>query len=140
MDEDRYRRRPGGGGREDYGGLDIEVVVVVAGYGEVPHPAVVHLRGGAAVGGGDRVVGCLEVLALLQLARGYPLVQVIVAENCGLPFLDQYWIGSPNRKRTRTAACALPIRLRVIAARAGQLPADASRPRLSGAGHRWQAR
>jgi hypothetical protein len=44
VDEDRYRRRPGAGGRRDYGGLDIEVVVAVAGDGQVPHPAVVDGR------------------------------------------------------------------------------------------------
>jgi hypothetical protein len=40
-------------------------VVVVAGDGEVPHPAVVDLGGGAAVGDGDGAVRGLEVLALL---------------------------------------------------------------------------
>jgi hypothetical protein len=42
----------------------VEVVVVVAGYGKVPHPAVMDLRGGAAVGDGEGAVGGLEVLAL----------------------------------------------------------------------------
>lgn len=57
-------------------GHDVEVVVVVTGNGKVPHPTVVDLRGSAAVGGGDRAVGGLEVLALLELARWPPLVQV----------------------------------------------------------------
>jgi hypothetical protein len=38
-------------------GGHIEVVVVVAGDGEVPHPVVVDLRGGAAVGLGERLGG-----------------------------------------------------------------------------------
>jgi hypothetical protein len=54
----------------------VEVVVVVAGDGEVPHPPVVVSRHGAAVGDRDSAVEGLEVLALLQLARGPPLVQI----------------------------------------------------------------
>jgi hypothetical protein len=42
---------------------DVEVVVVVAGDGQVPHPVVVDLRCGAAVGDRDSAVGSLEVLA-----------------------------------------------------------------------------
>jgi len=52
---------------------DVEVVVVVAGDGEVPHPAVVLLRGGAAVSGGDGGVSGLEAFALLQLGGLNPL-------------------------------------------------------------------
>jgi hypothetical protein len=59
----------------------VEVVVVVAGDGQVPHPALVVLRGGTAVGDSCRPAGRLEVLALLQLARGTPLVQVRVVEQ-----------------------------------------------------------
>jgi hypothetical protein len=53
----------------------VEVVVVVAGDGEVPHPAVVDRWHRAAVGGGGRAVGGLEVLALLQLGGGAPQLQ-----------------------------------------------------------------
>jgi hypothetical protein len=64
MDKDRYPRRPGASGGKDGGGLDIEVVVVVAGDGEVPHPAVVDGR--------DRTSdydGCLAVRRLEMHAR-----------------------------------------------------------------------
>jgi hypothetical protein len=53
----------------------VEVVVVVAGNRQVPHPAVAYLRDGAAVGDCDGAVGSFEVLALLQLARADPLLQ-----------------------------------------------------------------
>jgi hypothetical protein len=49
----------------------VEVVVVVAGDGEVPHPAVVLGGGAPAVGDRDSVVGGLEVLALFQLGRSH---------------------------------------------------------------------
>jgi len=60
---------------------DVEVVVVVAGDGEVPHPAVVLLRGDTAAGGSNGAVGGLEVLALLQFARGSPLLQIRILEQ-----------------------------------------------------------
>jgi hypothetical protein len=41
----------------------VEVVVVVAGDCQVPHPAVVDLGRGAAVGDGEAATGGLEVLA-----------------------------------------------------------------------------
>jgi len=51
---------------------DVEVVVVVAGDGEVPHPAVMVRRVG---GGGGWPVGGVEVFALLQLGGGDPVLQ-----------------------------------------------------------------
>jgi hypothetical protein len=48
----------------------VEVVVVVAGDGEVPHPAVVDLRGGTAVGDRDTAVGGLKMLAGLEVTGG----------------------------------------------------------------------
>jgi hypothetical protein len=54
----------------------VEVVVVVAGDGEVPHPAVVVSRGRTSLRYRILTVQGLEVLALLELAGGNPLVQV----------------------------------------------------------------
>jgi len=55
---------------------DVEVVVVVAGDGEVPHPAVMVRRHATAVGGGGGwPVGGVEVFALLQLGGGDPVLQ-----------------------------------------------------------------
>jgi hypothetical protein len=56
---------------------DVEVVVVVAWDGEVPHPAVVVRRHAAAVGGagGGWPVRGVEAFALLQLGGGDPLFQ-----------------------------------------------------------------
>ena len=51
-------------------------MVVVAGDGQVPHPAVVDLWRGAAVGGGEAAVGSLEVLTFRQLVRRNPRVQI----------------------------------------------------------------
>jgi hypothetical protein len=59
-----------------FSSLDIEVVVVVPGDGQVPHPPVVPLRGDAAVGGCQRAVRGLEVLTLRQFVRSNPLVQI----------------------------------------------------------------
>jgi len=49
------------------GGVDVEVAVVVAGDGEVPHPPVVILGRGSAVGDGEGAVRGLEVLARFEL-------------------------------------------------------------------------
>jgi len=58
-----------------FSSLDIEVVVVVPGDGEIPHPAVVVSWDGAAVGDrGDAVRG-FEMLAFLQLGGSHPLLQ-----------------------------------------------------------------
>ena len=51
----------------------VEVVVVVAGDGEVPHPPVVVGRNRAAVGHDLLTVGRLEVLALAELGGLDPL-------------------------------------------------------------------
>ena len=58
------------------GCLDIEVVVVVAGDGEVPHPAVALLRDGAADHGHSRAVRGLEALAFRYFVRKNPFVQI----------------------------------------------------------------
>ena len=63
------------------GGVDVEVMVVVAGDGEVPHPAVVVGRGGAAACDGAHAVGGLQVLALLELGGGDLLLEVGVPEE-----------------------------------------------------------
>jgi hypothetical protein len=44
-----------------FGNGHVEVVVVVAGDGEVPHPSVVLLRRGAADDDRDGAVSCLEM-------------------------------------------------------------------------------
>jgi hypothetical protein len=62
-------------------GEHVEVVVVVAGDGEVPHPPVVDLRGGAAVGGGDSAVGGLEAFTLRKFIRRNPVVQIRIPEE-----------------------------------------------------------
>jgi hypothetical protein len=54
----------------------VEVVVVVAGDGEVPHRAVVNLGGGAAVGGDYRAVGGKEMLIFRKFVRTHPVVQI----------------------------------------------------------------
>ena len=46
----------------------VEVVVVVAGDGEVPHPAVVVPGRGSAVGGGQRAVRVLRCSPFFSLA------------------------------------------------------------------------
>jgi hypothetical protein len=61
--------------------LHIEVVIVVAGDGEVPHPADLVFGGVATVGDSDGAVSGFEVLALPQLARADPLVQWRVPEQ-----------------------------------------------------------
>jgi len=66
-----------------FSSLDIEVVVVVPGDGQVPHPPVVPLRGDAAVGGCQRAVRGLEVLTLRQFVRSNPLVQIRIPEQVG---------------------------------------------------------
>jgi hypothetical protein len=53
-----------------WGGNHVEVVVVVAGDGEVPHPAVVDLRRGAAVGDRDTAVRGRKMLAGLEVTGG----------------------------------------------------------------------
>lgn len=58
----------------------VEVAVVVAGNGEVPHPAIVDPRGDAAVGGDDRAVSRLEQFALLELGRSDPPLQIRTPE------------------------------------------------------------
>jgi hypothetical protein len=58
VDEDRRRADPRG--REDCSGLDIEVMIVLD--GQVPHPAVVLLRRGAAVGCHDLPARGLKML------------------------------------------------------------------------------
>jgi hypothetical protein len=47
-----------------FGNGHVEVVVVVAGDGEVPHPAIMVGRHAAAVGDRDVAVGGLEVLTI----------------------------------------------------------------------------
>jgi hypothetical protein len=55
------------GGRPD---IDVEVVVVVAGDGKVPHPAAVDGRDRASDHHRSLTVGGLKVLAGLQVTRG----------------------------------------------------------------------
>jgi hypothetical protein len=57
-----------------WGGEDVEVVVVVAGDGEVPHGTIVVGWDGAAIGGRGRTVGRLQGLAELQLGGLDPLL------------------------------------------------------------------
>jgi hypothetical protein len=59
----------------------VEVVVVIAGDGEVPHPAVMVLGGGSAVGGCQRAVRGLEVLARFEVVCRNELVQIRVPEQ-----------------------------------------------------------
>jgi hypothetical protein len=54
-----------------YTSLDVEVVVVVAGDGEVPHPAVMDGRCRAADDDGGLAVGGLEMCAGLEVTGGY---------------------------------------------------------------------
>lgn len=63
------------------GHLDIEVVIIVAGDGKVPHPAVMSLRGAPAVGGSDRAVRGLEMLARFEVICRDKFVQVRVPEQ-----------------------------------------------------------
>lgn len=50
-------------------------MIVVSGDGQVPHPPVMGLGSSAAIGDRDRAVSGLEMLALLKLAGGNPLLQ-----------------------------------------------------------------
>src|ERR1700751_2542130 len=59
----------------------VEVVVVVAGDGEVPHPALVVLGGAAAVGDRDDAVTGLEAFALLEFGGLNPLLARRVPEE-----------------------------------------------------------
>jgi hypothetical protein len=59
----------------------VEVVVVVAGDGEVPHPAVVGSGDRAADDGGGGAVGGKEMLTLRQFVRCNPLVLIRVVEE-----------------------------------------------------------
>src|SRR5579859_685195 len=59
----------------------VEVVVVVAGDGEVPHPAVVDLGRGSAVGGGLDAVRGLEGFALAEFGGRDPLLRRRIPEQ-----------------------------------------------------------
>jgi hypothetical protein len=54
---------------------NVEVVVVVAGDGEVPHPPLVDLRNTAAISSGGRAVRSFESIALFETLCRDPLVQ-----------------------------------------------------------------
>jgi len=57
-------------------GDDVEVVVVVAGDSEVPHPAAMVLRSSAAVGDRSPAVSSLEGFAFAEFGGRNPLPQV----------------------------------------------------------------
>jgi hypothetical protein len=51
-----------------HGGVDVEVVVVAAGDGDVPHPSVMVTGDASADDGSDAPVRGAEVIAMLQRA------------------------------------------------------------------------
>ena len=57
---------------------DVEVVVVVAGDGEVPHPPVMLDGDGSADDGGSGAVRGLEVLTFRYFVRRNPVVEIRV--------------------------------------------------------------
>ena len=50
-------------------------MIIVAGDGKVPHPAVMSLRGAHAIGGGDRTLWGLEMAARFEVICRNPLLQ-----------------------------------------------------------------